>query len=170
MKKNISAIALLFICTYCQNITIDTGSLSGIINENDEKTTIIKKLAQAYQDGNFDLARKYFTEDGVHYFNNIEYSTEEIIEGYNFHSVLYDDLKHIDPYITTMYYNSGEIYTNHWSDWSGKSKITGDVQKNTFHCWWQWEGDKIISTKCYLDPTELMEEIALYQQKMSESK
>ena len=69
-----------------------------------------------------------------------------------------------------MYYNSGEIYTNHWSDWFGKSKITGEVQKNTFHCWWQWEGDKIISTKCYLDPTELMEEIALYQKKMSESK
>ena len=49
----------------------------------------------------------------------------------------------------------GMVFTNHWSDWSGKSKITGKVQKNTFHCWWQWEGDKIISTKCYLDPTEL---------------
>jgi hypothetical protein len=48
-----------------------------------------------------------------------------------------------------MYYNNGEVYTNHWSDWSGTSKITGEVQKNTFHCWWQWEGDKIVSPKCF---------------------
>ena len=60
MKKFISAITLLLLFTYCQNTTIDSGSLSGIINENDEKTKIIKKLAQAYQDGNFDLARKYY--------------------------------------------------------------------------------------------------------------
>ena len=112
MKNIILFLTLSLLFTYCQNTTIDSGPLSGIINENDEKTTIIKKLAQAYQDGNFDLAREYFTQDGVHYFNSIEYTVEEIIEGYNFHSVLYDDLKHVDPYITTMYYNNGDIYTN----------------------------------------------------------
>ena len=96
------------------------------------------------------------------------YTTDEIIEGYNFHTVLYDDLKHVDPMVTTMYYNNGDIYTNQWSDWSGKSRITGDIKKNTFHCWWQWEGDKIIGTKCYIDPTDLMQEIALYQAKMAE--
>jgi len=31
----------------------------------------------------------------------------------------------------------------------------------------EWEDDKIIATKCYLDPTELNAEIALYHQKMS---
>ena len=71
MKNIILFLTLSLLFTYCQNTTIDSGPLSGIINENDEKTTIIKKLAQAYQDGNFDLAREYFTEDGVHYFNSI---------------------------------------------------------------------------------------------------
>ena len=66
-----------------------------------------------------------------------------------------------------MYYNNGEIYTNQWSDWSGKSKITGDIMKTTFHCWWQWEGDKIVSTKCYMDPKELMAEAGLYQENMA---
>lgn len=162
---------LLFLSTLfisCKNIEIDTAPWSGIINQSDEKSDAVRKLAQAYQDGNFDLAKEYFTADGTHFFNNVEYTTDEIIEGYNFHTVLYDDLKHVDPMVTTMYYNNGDIYTNHWSDWSGTSRITGDVQKNTFHCWWQWEDDKIIGTKCYLDPSELMQEIALYQAKMTE--
>mgnify|MGYP003329439395 CR=1 FL=1 len=63
----------------------------------DEKTAIVKKLAQAYQDGNFDIAKEYFTADGLHYFNNIEYTAEEIIDGYNFHSILFDDLKPLEP-------------------------------------------------------------------------
>ena len=161
--KQILSISIAFLVLSCQGVKIDNAPMSGIINESDEKSKVVKKLAQAYQDGNFEIARDYFTEDGVHYFNNEEYNTDGIIEGYNFHSILFDDLKNIEPHITTMYYNNGDIFTNHWSDWSGKSKITGEVQKNTFHCWWQWEGDKIISTKCYLDPTELMEEVALYQ-------
>ena len=166
-KISVLLVLTLFFIS-CQNNTQDTSPWSGRIDENDEKTAVVKKLAQAYQDGNFDIAKEYFTEDGIHFFNNIEYTTDQIIEGYNFHSVLYDDLKHVDPMITTMYYNNGEVYTNHWSGWTGKSKITGEVQNNTFHCWWQWEGNKIVSTKCYLDPTELMEEIALYQSKMAE--
>ena len=168
MKKIFLQFTILFYLISCQNVKIDSAPVSGTINESDEKTAIIKKLAQAYQDGNFDIAKDYFSEDGIHYFNNTRYNTEEIINGYNFHSILYDDLKHINPTITTMYYNNGEIYTNHWSDWSAKSKITGKIQKNTFHCWWQWEGNKIIGTKCYLDPKELMEEISLYQSKINE--
>ena len=167
--KQIITLSIAFLVLSCQGVKIDPSPMSGTINQGDEKTAIVKKLAQAYQDGNFDIAKEYFIADGLHYFNNIEYTAEEIIDGYNFHSILYDDLKHIEPYITTMYYNNGDVFTNHWSDWSGKSKITGKVQKNTFHCWRQWEGDKIISTKCYLDPTELMEEIALYQAQNTET-
>ena len=66
-----------------------------------------------------------------------------------------------------MYYNNGEVYTNQWSDWSGTSKITGEVFENTFHCFWKWEGDKIVETRCYIDPTDLMNEIALYQNQVS---
>ena len=160
-----------FLFVSCNNsVNVDTSEWSGITNQNDEKSKIVEKLAKGYTDGDFGIAKDYFTPDGEHKVNNDVYTVEEIINGYNFHSLLYDEMQHIDPVITTIKYNNGEVYTNHWSDWSGKSKITGELQKNTFHCWWQWEGDRIISTKCYLDPTELMEEIALYQKKMSESK
>ena len=63
-----------------------------------------------------------------------------------------------------MYYNDGSIYTNQWAEWTGKSKITGEVQTNNFHCWWKWEGDKIVSTACYFDTTDIEKEAALYAQ------
>ena len=97
---------------------------------------IIENLAKAYTEGNFDMAKDYFAEDGVHYVNNDEYTNDEIIAGYNFHSLLYDEMEHLTPWVTTMYYNDGSIYTNQWAEWTGKSKITGEGQKNNFHFWW----------------------------------
>ena len=117
--------------------------------------------------GNFGIASEYFSDDAVHMVNNDVYTNEEIIAGYNFHSLLYDEIQHIDPVITTVEYNNGEVYTNHWSDWSGISKITGEQQKNTFHCWWQWEGDKIIGTHCYFDTSDIEAEAVLYQEQNS---
>jgi len=87
--KQILSLIVAFMILSCQGVKIDPAPMSGIIDESDEKTKVVKKLAQAYQDGNFDIAKDYFTEDGVHYFNNVEYTTEGIIEGYNFHSILF---------------------------------------------------------------------------------
>ena len=169
MKKTILflfSIALFIACD--SGVKIDPSPMSGTINQGDQKTAIVEKLAAAYRAGTFEEAKEYFTSDGIHYVNSVEYTTDEIIDGYNFHSVLYDEIKHIDPTVTTMYFNNGDVYTNQWSNWSGKSKITGDVYENSFHCWWKWEGNKIISTKCYLDLTDIMKEAALYQEKISQ--
>ena len=115
----------VFICSTRANFLLTwstsfhISSTIFLLLQSDEKSEAVRKLAQGYQDGNFEIAREYFTPDGKHYFKNIEYTTDEIIDGYNFHSVLYDNLKHVNPMITTMYYNNGEVYTNHWLDWSG---------------------------------------------------
>ncbi len=169
MKKNLIILLVATLLISCQNVKVDPAPMSGTINESDEKTAIIVKLAKAYEAGTFEEAREYFTSDGKHYFNSTVYTTDQIIEGYNFHSVLYDNLEHVDPTVTTMYYNNGEIYTNQWADWSGTSKITGEVSENTFHCFWKWQEDKIVETRCYIDPTDLMKEIALYQAQTTEA-
>ena len=106
---------------------------------------------------------EYFTEDGKHFFNTIEYTTQEIIDGYNFHSVLWDSIQHIDPAVLTVTFNNGTTYTNQWADWSGISRTTGEKAESTFHCWWQWENDKIISTKCYIDSPLITNEVAIYE-------
>ena len=156
MKNILLMLLASFLFVSCNNsVNVDTSEWSGITNQNDEKSKIVEKLAKGYTDGNFGIAKDYFTPDGEHKVNNDIYTVEEIINGYNFHSLLYDEMQHIDPVITTIKYNNGEVYTNHWSDWSGKSKITGELQKNTFHCWWQWEGDKIVATQCYFDTSDI---------------
>ena len=66
---------------------------------------------------------------------------------------------------TGGYYKSHEIQLNMYAELL--SKITGEEQKNTFHCWWQWEGNKIIATQCYFDTSDIEAETALYQEQNS---
>ena len=109
MKKIL--ILTLIVISSCQEKSIKNDApLSGIIDQENEKTIIVEKLAQGYVNGKFEVAEEYFTEDGIHRVNDAEYSTEEIITGYNFHSVLFDDIKHNDPWVTTMIYNLSLIH------------------------------------------------------------
>ena len=165
--KNILIITFLSAIIFSCGTAVDTSEWSGVTSQSDERTIIVDKLAKGYVAGNFGIASEYFSDDAVHMVNNDVYTNEEIIAGYNFHSLLYDEIQHIDPVLTTVEYNNGEVYTNHWSDWSGVSKITGEQQKNTFHCWWQWEGEKIIATHCYFDTSDIEAEAALYQEQNS---
>ena len=165
--KNLLIITFLSAIIFSCGTAVDTSEWSGVTSQSDERTMIVDKLAKGYVAGNFGIASEYFSDDAVHMVNNDVYTNEEIIAGYNFHSLLYDEIQHIDPVLTTVEYNNGEVYTNHWSDWSGVSKITGEQQKNTFHCWWQWEGEKIIGTQCYFDTSDIEAETALYQEQNS---
>ena len=165
--KNILIITFLSAIIFSCGTAVDTSEWSGVTSQSDERTMIVDKLAKGYVAGNFGIASEYFSDDAVHMVNNDVYTNEEIIAGYNFHSLLYDEIQHIDPVLTTVEYNNGEVYTNHWSDWSGVSKITGEQQKNTFHCWLQWEGEKIIGTQCYFDTSDIEAEAALYQEQNS---
>ena len=165
--KNILIITFLSAIIFSCGTAVDTSEWSGVTSQSDKRTMIVDKLAKGYVAGNFGIASEYFSDDAVHMVNNDVYTNEEIIAGYNFHSLLYDEIQHIDPVLTTVEYNNGEVYTNHWSDWSGVSKITGEQQKNTFHCWWQWEGEKIIGTQCYFDTSDIEAEAALYQEQNS---
>tara|TARA_B100000614_G_scaffold252446_1_gene265124 strand:+ start:74 stop:589 length:516 start_codon:yes stop_codon:yes gene_type:complete len=166
MKKLL--ILTLILISSCQEKSVENDApLSGIIDQENEKTIIVEKLAQGYVDGKFEIAEAYFTQDGVHRVNDAEYSTEEIIAGYNFHSVLFDNIKHNDPWVTTMIYNNGQVFTNQWARWTGTSKISGEEYQIFFYCAWQWYDDKIIGTSCYFDTTVFENETKLYQEKIN---
>ena len=53
------------------------------------------------------------SQKGKHYFNDLEYDVDGIIEGYNFHSVLFENIKHNDRKIYTGYMNNGTVQTFH---------------------------------------------------------
>jgi len=166
MKNLITYLLTGLIILACQdNSKKDTSPLSGIINEKDEKSKIIEKLADSYLQGNFDIAKEYFAPDGNHYFNNLEYDVNGIIEGYNFHSVLFTDLKHNNRDIYTSYFNNGKVVTYHDFLWTANSKLSGKSYSYPCHCRWEWKNDRISSTICYVDPTGIFYEVNLYQEK-----
>ena len=71
-----------------------TSQNAGFVLNDDEKSEIITTLADSYLAGNFDLARDYFTPDGTHLFNDLEFDVDGIIDGYNSHSLIFNDIKH----------------------------------------------------------------------------
>ena len=161
--KKILFFCLTVVYISCQNNqTIDNSDWAGFSTQNDERTKIVEKLAKGYERGEFEIAREYFSPDSKHMVNMQVFNVDQIIEGYNFHSVLYDKIQHIDPVVHTTKYNNDSIFTNQWANWSGISKITGEELKLTFHCWWKWEGDKIVQTQCYFETADLLKEAALY--------
>ncbi|MGB1713627.1 MAG: hypothetical protein ACPHEO_04400, partial [Flavobacteriaceae bacterium] len=91
--KKITYFLFTILLVSCQNATTDENPWNGIVTSDDEKTEIVRSLGEAYTQGKFEAASEYFTEDGKHYFNTIEYSTQEIIDGYNYHSVLWDSIQ-----------------------------------------------------------------------------
>ena len=100
-----------------------------------------------------------------HYFNNLEYDVNGIIEGYNFHSILFNNIKHNNRDIYTSYFNNGKIITYHDFLWTASSKISGKSYSYPCHCRWEWKNEKISSTICYVDPTGIFYEVNLYQEK-----
>ena len=164
MKKNLIIIFSVIILS-CGQTSEKKDNNIGIIQNDDQKSLIVQKLADSYLKGNFDIARDYFLPDGKHYFNDLEYDVDGIVEGYNFHSVLFENIKHNDRKIYTGYMDDGTIQTFHDFNWSAKSIISGKEYNYPCHCRWEWESDKISKTSCYVDPTGIFAEVALYQEK-----
>ncbi len=166
MKSLITCFFMSLIILSCQdNSKKNTSPLSGIINGDDEKSKIIEKLADSYLQGDFGIAKDYFEPDGKHYFNDLEYNVNGIIEGYNFHSVLFTEIKHNNRDIYTSYFNNGKVVTYHDFLWAANSKLSGKSYSYPCHCRWEWKNDKISSTICYVDPTGIFYEVNLYQEK-----
>ena len=80
MKNSILITLSIFLFfTSCGDIPFDTSERGGVMMATDDKTIIIESLAKAYTEGNFDMAKDYFAEGGVHYVNNDEYTNDEVI-------------------------------------------------------------------------------------------
>jgi len=164
--KKLFFILGLFILSCNGNLeTQEKNEAFGQIQNNDEKSKIIEKLSDSYLAGSFDIARDYFAADSKHYFNDLVYDVDGIIEGYNFHSIIFDNIKHNERKVYTGYFSNGSVQTYHDFIWSAKSKISGKEYFYPCHCRWEWEGDKISKTSCYVDPAAIFAEVALYQEK-----
>ena len=149
-------------------ISCDMGdSFKGFVQDDDPKSATVVELADSYLAGNFDIAREYFTPDSKHLFNNLEFDVDGIIDGYNSHSLIFKDIKHNDREVYTGYFTDGSVETFHDFIWSATSILTGKEYNYPCHCRWVWEEDKISATTCYVDPTSIFEESAIYAESLN---
>ena len=158
--KNFSALIFAFIFLSCDQNNLNHG----VMQNDDEKSLIVEKLADSYLSGSFDVAKEYFSVDSKHFFNDLEYDVDGIVDGYNSHSLIFNDIKHNDRKIYTGYFSDGSIQTYHDFNWSATSKLSGEEYYYPCHCRWVWEADKMIKTNCYVDPTGIFTEAALFQE------
>ena len=161
MKKIILLLTLLLM-SCSEGVKVDTGEWSGTINANSEESKIVEKLAAAYVNGNFEIAAEYMADDAVNLVNGAEFSKEQWIAGYKQDHDVFDNIKHNEPNITTMYYNNGRIFTNHWLTWTGTSKISGESKKIDYYGYWEWKDGKVIATGAYMDTEWYFGEIGKY--------
>ena len=96
--------------------------------------------------------------------DSLEFDVDGIIEGYNSHSLIFNDIKHNDRKIYTGYFSDGSVETFHDFNWSATSIISGKEYYYPAHCRWAWVGDKIVRTNCYVDPAAIFAEVALFQE------
>ena len=92
----------------------------------------------------------------------MEYGKDEWIAAYKRDQEIFDDIQQNNLTITTMYYNNGRIFTNHWLTWYGKSKITGESKNIQYYGNWEWKDGTSIATGGIIDPTWYGGEIARY--------
>ena len=116
--------------------------------------TTAKQLAE--------IANEYLADDAVHLVNGVEFTNEEWVAGYKQDQEVFDNIKHNDANITTMYYNNGKIFTNHWLTWTGNSKISGEANTIHYYGYWEWKDGKIIATGAYMDTQWYFNEIGKY--------
>ena len=104
----------------------------------------------------------HLAEGAIHEVNGVEFTNEEWVAGYKMDQEVFDNIKHNDANITTMYYNNGRIFTNHWLTWTGNSRLTGEENTIHYYGFWEWKDGKIIATGAYMDTQWYFSEIGRY--------
>ena len=156
MKKTILLLfvsTLLISCDNNKNTVDNSDPMSGVIVGNDEKSEAMLQFTQAYQDNNIATVKSLFTEDVVFNVNDAKLTFDEVDAAFSSGHDFFNDIKHSEYDIATMYYNSGEVFTNYWYTWTATSKNTGDVLSLKGYCWFKWQGDKVVEVYNAFDPT-----------------
>ena len=92
--------------------------MSGIMVGNDSKSDAMLRFTKAYEENNISSVKSIFTEDAVFNVNDTKMSFDEVNAGFSSGHNFFDDIKHTEINVSTMYYNDGKIFTNYWYTWT----------------------------------------------------
>ena len=145
---------LMISCDTTVKIQTDMNDpMSGYMVGNDEKSNAMIQFTKAYQENNISNTKSIFADDVVFNVNDAKMTFDEVNEGFSLGHTYFDNIKHSDVHVATMYYNDGNVFTNYWYTWTATSKKNKTELTLRGYCWFKWEDDKVIEVYNAFDPT-----------------
>ena len=127
--------------------------MSGTISASDQRNVMLNSFVDAYENQDKEKALSIFDENAEFYVNDAKLTPEQVVDAFMTGHEYFDDIKNVDRNTTTMFYNSGDIYTNYWYTWNGTNKKTGETLVLRGYAWFNWYGLKVIEAYNAFDPT-----------------
>ena len=153
MKKLIFLFTTLIFFACDDSVVIDKADMSGTISASDQRNVMLNSFVDAYENQDKEKALSIFDENAEFYVNDAKLTPEQVVDAFMTGHEYFDDIKNIDRNTTTMFYNSGDIYTNYWYTWNGTNKKTGETLVLRGYAWFKWDGLKVIEAYNAFDPT-----------------
>ena len=114
---------------------------------------MVNSFVDAYENQDKEKALSIFDDNAEFYVNDAKLTPVQVLDAFMTGHEYFDDIKNIDRNTTTMFYNSGDIYTNYWYTWNGTNKKTGETLVLRGYAWFKWDGLKVIEAYNAFDPT-----------------
>ena len=153
MKKLIFLLTILIFFACDGPVVTDKADMSGTISASDQRNVMVNSFVDAYENQDKEKALLIFDENAEFYVNDAKLTPLQVVDAFMTGHEYFDDIKNIDRNTTTMFYNSGDIYTNYWYTWNGTSKKTGEKLVLRGYAWFKWDGLKVIEAYNAFDPT-----------------
>ena len=158
MKKIILFLFATSLIVSCDNDSKKHNSdksdpMSGYMIGNDVKSDAMLQFTKAYQDNDISSVKTIFSDDAIFHVNDTQMTFDQVNEGFSAGHNYFDNIKHSEFDVATMYYNDDKIYTNVWYEWSGTSKKSGETIEAKGYAWFRWENGKAVEVYNAFDPT-----------------
>lgn len=115
----------------------------GTIESGDAKSNAMDALNAAYVANDMSGQLEIFTEDAIARVNGNEMTPAQMMEGFLQGRNFYSDITNSEYTTATFYVDNGNVYTNTWFLWEGKSNATGAVVSSPVHASFKWQEDKV---------------------------
>ena len=129
MKKILSILFLSVITYSCTNQQQGIA----IVKSDDELTLNVQKLLKMYAGNDFALWEELLSDECEVLFNNIPLDKKSVIAGVSQDHTLFKSIEITEDYAHTNYFNSGQIWTNHWFTLNYVGNFTGETTSARGH-------------------------------------
>ena len=118
-------------------------------------------LAKEYQNNSYELSRELYSDTVQTRFNSTTIDgLSDLIDGWKQQHVVFSDIKMSNPYVHTIYFSNGGIWSNFWFTWSATSNATGNQLEIRAHFDYKWEDGKIVISQGFFADEEFNKEMA----------